>query len=599
METQNAIRILSDQTINKIAAGEVIENSASVIKELVENSIDAGSTIITVEIRAGGRQLIRVTDNGCGMSPDDALLCLQRHATSKICEVEDIEELITMGFRGEAIPSIASISKFMLLTCPKAKNETIGTLILVDGGKIVSSAPAARSPGTTIEVKSLFFNVPVRQKFQRSPSYDAQEVLKMLSLLALGHPSVQFTLISDEKQILNTSLERSDSILASRVKSVLGKDFFNGCRPLFLDKEPFRVEGYIGDPSFTRNNKTGQYLFINHRAVQSPFISFCMREAYGSMLPHMRYPVFVLHLHLPGSMIDVNVHPQKKEVRLRQEQEIKELLYKAVQESLQDGLSPPEATLSNFQPSYNALFDHPKADKIIDKAVAPQFNEFAVPYRTFPTAIAPAVRETALEIPLVPAKKQLPVVLSTIKGFILVEPSSIGKPEGICLIDQKAASTRIHFERLMAEKDSSLSSQILLTPIILEFTPTDSALIKDHVTLLSKMGISIQEFGIHSFSIESLPPALKNDDLKNCLLSILHDFSQLQNSRHLEKTLEKQLIVAAGRLSLPSTTRLSLDEAKELSNQLVLCETTERCPRGKPIFLHLSSQQLEQTINKL
>lgn len=203
---QSKIRVLNDHTINKIAAGEVIENPASVVKELVENSLDAGASTLTIEISQGGRQLIRVSDDGYGMSSDDALLCLERHATSKISAVEDIEELITMGFRGEALPSIASISKFSLLTCQKKESQAQqGTLVLVEGGRILSCSPAARSAGTTIEVKSLFYNVPVRRKFQKSPTYDTQAILKMISLLALGHSRVQFELISDEKSILKTT----------------------------------------------------------------------------------------------------------------------------------------------------------------------------------------------------------------------------------------------------------------------------------------------------------------------------------------------------------------------------------------------------------
>ena len=336
------IRVLSDQTINKIAAGEVIENPASVVKELVENSLDAGATTICVEIQEGGRQLIRISDDGSGMSHDDALLCLERHATSKISEVEDIEALVTMGFRGEAIPSIAAISKFTLLTASRSAQEgnaaDKGTLITVEGGRLISSSPAARSPGTTIEVKSLFFNVPVRRKFQKSPSFDAQEILKMLGFLALAYPTVQFELISDQKTVLKTPSLSSNlsfiDLLNKRLESVLGKEYAAGLIPLTFQHDFCELIGYIGSPTSHKPNRSGQHLFINQRLVVSPLISSAIREGYDTMLPTNRYPTFVLHLRLKGNLLDVNVHPQKKEVRLRQEAQLKETIIHAVQSAL-------------------------------------------------------------------------------------------------------------------------------------------------------------------------------------------------------------------------------------------------------------------------
>ena len=230
--TSSKIRVLDEHTINKMAAGEVIESPASVVKELVENSLDAQATDICVEIKSGGRQLIRVTDNGCGMNPDDALLCLERHATSKIKEVEDIQSIFTMGFRGEAIPSIASISKFILLTCAQ---EGKGTLLIVEGGKIIQCGEAVRSQGTTIEVKSLFFNVPVRKKFQKSPAYDANEILKIITILSLGHPHVKFQMIDNEKSVLQTGMPIETDFkeqMKDRIATVLGAEFIKACSPL-------------------------------------------------------------------------------------------------------------------------------------------------------------------------------------------------------------------------------------------------------------------------------------------------------------------------------------------------------------------------------
>ena len=247
-----------------------------------------------------------------------------------------------MGFRGEAIPSIAAISKFSLLTCPRQEGnsqEMNGTLILVDGGRLISRATAPRSPGTTIEVKSLFFNVPVRRKFQKSPSTDSQEILKILGLLALGYPTVQFELISDQKTLLKTTAIRTGNPtfleqLGQRIESILGLEYASSLLPLNFNHSPYELEGYIGSPSFHKPNRTGQHLFINSRSVHSPLIAAAVRESYGTMLPTQRYPAFVLHLSLPGSHVDVNVHPQKKEVRLRQEFQIREMIIQAIQAAL-------------------------------------------------------------------------------------------------------------------------------------------------------------------------------------------------------------------------------------------------------------------------
>nr|MBA2726763.1 DNA mismatch repair endonuclease MutL [Parachlamydiaceae bacterium] len=345
------IRVLSDDTINKIAAGEVIENPSSVVKELTENSIDAGATEITIEIREGGRQLIRISDNGCGMNGDDALLCLERHATSKLKAVDDIEALVTMGFRGEAMPSIASISKFTLLTrlSETAIEDQPGTMVIVDGGKIVKCCPVECSKGTTIEVKSIFFNVPVRRKFQKSPSYDAAEICRIVTLLALANPEIKFQLISNQETIISAPAFPKDSFqeaLNERVQQILGNDFSRGLCPLTGMTGEYTLQGFLGLPASTKHNRTGQYLFINRRAVSSPLVSYAIREGYGTMLSTGRHPIYVLHLTMPGNLLDVNVHPQKREVRLRQEHVLKDLIIRSVSDSLQRGGAKAPMTIS-------------------------------------------------------------------------------------------------------------------------------------------------------------------------------------------------------------------------------------------------------------
>lgn len=600
--TASRIRVLDDHTINKIAAGEVIENPASVVKELVENSLDAGATEVTIEIRGGGRQLIRVSDNGCGMSQDDAILCLERHATSKIKQVEDIQSLITMGFRGEAIPSIASISKFMLLTAPQTENEKKheGTMVMVDGGKLISCSPAARSSGTTIEVKSLFFNVPVRKKFQRSPTYDTQEILKIISLMSLGYPSIKFELISDQKLILNTSLPSEDGSfldqLGNRIETVLGRDFYGALRPMEFLQEPYTVQGYIGIPTYNRHNRTGQHLFINRRAVSSSLISFAIREGYSTMLAANRYPVFVLHIQMPGDLVDVNVHPQKKEVRLRQEQMLKERLIQAVQSTIRpDVYVKQEEPPTQVQVAYS--FPEPVIEEMPPKSFAPMdsFPFYQPLLRPMPPAFNPSPKE------LFQYKAHLKV-LAVLSGYIVLDASTLDvkiasalgiRPhEGICLVDQKAAYARLIYDQLLKQQSSSTEIQSLLIPITVELSLSEAALLKEYLEIFNQMGISIQEFGEHTFKVDALPPLLQKEDIPLFLTGMLQDLKEVHDTKRLQKEREKQLAMVACRRSTMASKRLSLDEAHRLVTQLMESEQPLQCPMGRSTFLYLLSDDL-------
>ncbi len=626
------IHILSDSIINKIAAGEVIENPSSVVKELVENALDAGSTEITVEIKEGGRQLIRVSDNGYGMSADDALLCLERHATSKIRDIEDIQTLATMGFRGEAIPSIAAISKFTLLTCLRKEEEKNqeGTMVIVEGGKLITCSPAVRTSGTTVEVKSLFFNVPVRKKFQKSPSYDVQEILKLINTLAIGHPSIQFELLSDHRLLLKTSIFSDNCIfrekLSYRIGNVLGRDFLSATCSLSFHQEPYQLEGYIGLPTHHRPNRMGQYLFINHRAVYSPFISFAIREGYGTALASNRYPLFVLHLQMPNSLIDVNVHPQKKEIRLRQEHLLKESLIQAVQAALKAyGFAEGRVPFNPFIPAYETLLS---PDPTVSTQPQKKLNEqlsypspLSLPLyesKNSAQSVLPfySPKKVVEEEPwtffsLVP-QKQIPRVSTTICHFILIEFSTLDPSypfakdrkgqEGLCLIDQRAAYSRIHYERLLKSLSQTEKSQTfiqpLLIPLTVDFPPLEAAFLKEHLLLLNGIGFSIQEFGDNTFIMDAIPQLCKTEEAKMCLSAIIQDLREFQDTRRLQREKEKQVALAISRVSLPSTRRLALNEAQVLVNQLFDCDTPFQCPWGKPTLAYYSYEDLIKQFQK-
>jgi len=635
------IRVLNDQTINKIAAGEVIENPASVIKELVENSLDAGATNICVEIQEGGRQLIRISDDGCGMSPDDAILSLERHATSKIRDVEDIEALLTMGFRGEAVPSIAAISKFTLLTCPRSEGEKKeeGTFIVVEGGRLISCSQAARSPGTTIEVKSLFFNVPVRRKFQKSPSFDTQEILKMLGHLALAYSNVHFELISDQKSILKTPLSSPHlsfhELLGKRLESILGKEYTSGLIPIEFEQGACKLTGYIGNPLSHKANKTGQLLFINQRLVSSPLIGWSVREGYGTMLPNNRYPVFVLHLHLPGDLLDVNVHPQKKEVRLRQENQLKETIIQGVQAALrqeQQHMHPfsieEEMPTPPFWGAYASLLSPSSKTLSVSeekwefKASSPEntlsscFQDSTETFKGINPLDFSHAQSTPqpqshpplpIETPSLNLVSEIPRIAATLVGYCVIESFKLphqligcsgGKQEGgLLLLDQRAAYSRIYYEKLLKHR-SSKESQQLLIPLTLQLSTLEFQTLSKYAPVLNEMGFGLREFGENVFLVDAFPLFLKEDQLLPCLNDLIQDLVEAQTSRRIQMEQEEQLALAACRASLPTTKRLSVEEAQGLLRQLLSCDIPAQCPFGKPTCLYFSPEDLAKLFQK-
>ncbi len=605
---QSKIRILDENTINKIAAGEVIENPASVVKELVDNSIDAGATEITVEITGGGRQLIRVSDDGCGMSPDDAVLSLERHATSKIKSVEDILTIYSMGFRGEAIPSIASISKFTLLTCREGEAEK-GTMVIVEGGRIVKVCEVARSCGTTIEVKSLFFNVPVRRKFQRSPNFDSNEILKMLMKLAIANPEIKIELISNQKNILETKRPVGDqfsSQLSQRLTDVLGDEFISQCCEVENTYEGIEIYGYIGLPANTRHNRTGQYVFINRRPVFSPLVHNAVREGYSTTLPTNRHPLFVLHIMLSGDFVDVNVHPQKKEVRLRQEQVLKRAVIQAVDKGLHgSGFAPVSFDIAPIQEESQSIFEQkgfggvPLVHENMFQNTPQQFSVPApAPFVVEPEEY-PFIQEPSHEIPLIPddemSQQPKPHVIGTIPGYILLDGYSVGNSDGcLVLIDQKAAHSRVVYESLLKENRSQpIEIQQLLVPVTIELTPEESALLQINIDTLVNLGVGIKEFGKHSFMIDAIPTIFGDIDLEALVHELVHSLGRDEQIK-VEGEVERKLASHASRLSLSRTKKMSIQEAEHLVERLFSCKHPYQSPSGQNTLTTFNQQELSK-----
>ena len=621
------IRVLNDHTINKIAAGEVIENPSSVVKELVENSIDAEANEIIVEIQGGGRNLIRITDDGCGMNADDALLCFERHATSKLKNEGDIHSLSTMGFRGEAIPSIASISKFTLMTSPS--NDEGGTLVIFDGGKCLCCQETSTLKGTTIEIKSLFFNVPVRKKFLKSPTYDTHEILKTLSLIAMGNPYLSFKFISEGKSLLKTVTpppsEKNKSFkeqLRSRIENILGEEFSKNTLYIYEKTEGITLEGFIGTPQSTRHNRTGQYLFINKRPVNSPSISFAVKEGFSTALDTGRFPVFVLHLSLAGDLVDVNVHPQKKEVRLRQESLIKDLIIKGIRKTL--SYNPKSLEVEDSTDFFKPL---PLTSPVFNAAFAKKsFNDIedVTPWAFKKDQISwPIAREARKPLSIDPPRYATPLlplnfnsslnakVIATIPRYLLIDgsDSSIfienwktqGNKNGLILVDQKNAHARIIFEKLSLYKSIPIAQQPLLIPHVLELSPHEALCLLPSISDLNTLGISIKEFGDNTFIIDAIPKLFGETHIKALIADIL--LFEMQKDKGHENTsvkieLLRKIAQAASRASISAKTSLSIIEGQSILNQLLTCQHPYVCPLGKQILVHITGDDLAKLFQK-
>lgn len=632
---QSRIRLLDELTINQIAAGEVVENPASVVKELVDNALDAGASDILVEIAGGGRELIGVTDNGCGMDKEDALMCLERHATSKLSSFEGIYTLNTMGFRGEALAAIASVSKVTLITSPHPTAEhpePVGTLLLADCGRIIKCIDAARHGGTTLEVKSLFHNVPARRHFLRSPASDATEVLKTVSALALANPTVRFRLTHQGRELLNAPAVTGSSSeqLSLRIDQVLGQGALgNNKRCLDIEKDGYTLLGFFSAPSFSRPTRQGQILSLNRRPIAVPAISLAVRDGYGSALANGRFPCFVLHIALPPSAIDVNIHPQKREAKLRQGGELPALLRHAVAELWQPGpftalnasgspfpsqfpskpisnefsdpFSPPDPFAKSFSEPWNSpeatsgtykdsSGNDPFREALLRGAEEPSPLDLAIAplcYREIPKPEPPP------QLPLAAAAPQRLQAIASLPGYIIVSPESsqvISQIPGLCVVDQKAARARIVFEALRPPSNTVPSSQSLLIPLSLNLLPGEMHAVEERRALLASLGIHLTSLGPKSLAIDALPAGCSADSAEELVRALIQSDEE---GLEIGASAAKAAVTAS-----KESRRLTIDEAQVLLDALMRCQKPAYSPLGVATWICLSPLELQKFFAK-
>ena len=613
------IRLLSETVASQVAAGEVVERPASVVKELIENSLDAGACNIDVVIRRGGIALVRVIDDGCGMDRDDALLSLERHATSKIRSAAELQAIATLGFRGEALPSIASVSRFRLTT--REAKAIAGTEILVNGGKIDVVRDGGEAPGTQIEVRSLFYNLPARRKFLRSENTESCNIEHQIHLQAIGHPEIGFSLMRDGRILFQLP---GKATLRHRIRDLYGVELLqrlvevNGAASARI-----RISGFIGQAGLSRQNRSQQLVFVNGRAIESSLITGAVREGYHTALMKGQYAVTFLFLELDPSGVDVNVHPAKREVRFRDPNGVREAVVRCIQQTLEYARTDwQEKFRAPIQPAQTAPVSAKAALdlRLRSEATAPEATHRELPHLGGAAVGADAcpgqgseiVRrsprlperhlESAGEAPALhpqerdtkPAQQQFQIIGVLSKLYVLMENSN-----GLVLVDQHAAHERVLFEELRHRMEQQgVPTQKLLLPQTFDLPPRDADWIEHNLSVLQRMGIGIESFGPNTFKIDSLPSFLDVSDAAQFMREVIDDLKSAGNSASAMRLGEEMIATSVCRHAVKANDPLRYPEVEKLIRDLLDCDLPYCCPHGRPTMIQISLAELEKKFGR-
>lgn len=583
--TGTKIRVLDPDTVNQIAAGEVVERPASVAKELLENAIDAGATSILLDVTSdmAGITKIRVTDDGEGMTAEEAVLAFHPHATSKIRDIADLSAIRTLGFRGEALASIAAVAEVTLITRPRGGAALAGTRVVVRGGEVVERAEVGAPEGTTIVVEHLFYNTPARRKFLKSRNTELAHLYGVVENLSLAHGEVAFRVVHNGKERMAT--QRSGGLL-SIIAGLYGADLARALVPV-EGRLPFlHIGGYVSRPSESRGNPSQVFVSINGRSISSRPIAAAIREGYGTLLPKDRYPVAFLELAIDTDLVDVNVHPTKREVRLSREREILAAVTAAVEEALTGhdlvGEAPAEPVQQQLTPE--------EPERVPDPAPAPAAREAEAAYATGHREVALSdrqLRRTEAEgrENLLPAMEPIGQVAAT---FIIAE----GTDGTLYLIDQHAAHERVLYDQVTEQRDAASGSQELLMPVVLSLPPKDSAVLRDAIPLLADEGFAVEEFGRDTFAVRAVPAALGAVEdpaaVRETIAEILDGESRTAPDRR-----EAVTCIIACRGAVKAGARLTHDQQKRLLAQLARTRIPWTCPHGRPTVIAFDKRKLD------
>ena len=644
------IRQLSDEVCNKIAAGEVVERPASIVKELVENSLDAGARKITVTIEDGGRRSISVADDGEGMDADDALLCLDPHSTSKISSEADIFDIASFGFRGEAIPSIAAVTRLTIRTRRRETPE--GVEVFIAGGKAVSEKPAGCPPGTEVCARDLFFNVPARKNFLRTVATEERHIVEILSNIALAHHDVAFILKADGRILLSTPAAPS---ILPRISEFFGREYAGALLPFSRTERGITVNGFIARRGFTRNSRAEQRIFVNARPVESAPVYRAIKEACGPMLERGRFQPALIYLSMPPGSVDVNVHPTKREVRFRNEFDVIAAVRTAVSAALRtndavipvtaEGVNDPAETSARLFPDFapdmqarefdprerteDASGDAPVPASGIVTSVDSLLESARVGYRVLGPMLhtpfgnaqpaenansAPQLEDAELPIP--PEQQPDPPGNEPRPDFRLVAEDAPATdfggtglrllgvlensyivaaiPGGLVLIDQHAAHERVLFERILNGIDGTLSQKLLM-PITIELSPADMAYVARNLHEFENIGFEIEPFGRNTIKLNSIPAAIKQENVGGFFHDMLARIGEFGAGQRLATD---TLARAACKAAVKAHDRLSPQEAAALIEQMSHCALPYSCPHGRPTMLNISLSEIERRFGR-
>jgi DNA mismatch repair protein MutL len=611
--TVSRIALLSEAVASQVAAGEVVERPASVVKELVENSIDAGARKIEVLIRRGGISYIRVVDDGSGMDRDDALLCLERHATSKIRTGHDLASIHTLGFRGEALPSIASVSRFRLAT--RERDALAGTEVIVNGGKIESVKDGGDAPGTQIEVRQLFYNLPARRKFLRTENTESSHVEHQLHLQAIGHPGIGFVLVNDERVVYQLP---PAAHLRDRIRDLCGPALTAELLEVpEFSTDHISIRGFLGKAGVSRSSRAQQLVFLNGRAVENSTLNFALREGYHTALMKGQHPVTFLFIDMDPADVDVNVHPAKREVRFRNAAEIREAVVVATRRALESDRASWSRT---FQASAPATSHVPLPDLTLplipareQVALRRDWSSLPIQPATVPAPLPPASQEiTPSSLPLETGNPMVdrvafspePSAISPSQDFrilgvlgklyVLMENAS-----GLVLVDQHAAHERILFEEMLKRMENQgVPTQRLLLPLTLQVNPRDADWLTRHLDVLTRAGIGLEPFGENTFKIDSLPTFLRGSEPAPLLREIIDDLRETSTQTSKLRLGEDMIAKTVCRHAVKANDYLREPELVRLIQDLLACDLPYCCPHGRPTMIQMSYGELEKKFGR-
>ncbi len=602
------IRALPPELINQIAAGEVIERPSSVVKELVENSLDAGATRIEVDIEQGGARLIRVRDDGCGISPDELQLAVASHATSKIGSFDDLEHVASMGFRGEALASVSSVARFALTS--RAQGQDTAFRIEVDGGKMQAARPAQHPQGSSVEVRDLFYNVPARRKFLRAERTEFAHIDDLLKSLALARRSVEFRLSHNGKPVRILKAARDEGAALQRVAEVLGEDFPQQSLRVDHAAAGLHLSGWVGLPTASRSQADSQYFYVNGRLVRDRIVAHAVRQAYADVLFHGRHAAFVLYLELDPAGVDVNVHPAKHEVRFREQRLVHDFLFRTLHEALAQtragnvGL-PVQEPAPVAMPSYG-----------LSSSPTPALSAPAWPTSFSQSRLSLGVREEPLAgyaaLLGEPAATQAPFAYAANSpmpeatddeapplGFAIAQLKSIyilaENAHGLILVDMHAAHERITYEKLKAGRAcSNLRSQMMLVPLNVAVSAKEAAAAEEHADALAEWGLELSRSGPSGVVVRRIPALLEGADVAQLCRDVLAELAQHGSSRRLQELENELLSTMACHGSVRAGRRLTIPEMNALLREMETTERSGQCNHGRPTWTQLSLSELDK-----